>query len=780
MKTRCAALLASLLLFPLAAEVSFFGLDLAQDDKLLFQAKTALPGGSLYASLFQAKVPDGPIEQLTFFPEEIQCLDEGRSLQIQNRYGLFRSSGTDLHGFKPVKGFPSFVSGSQVQAGKLIPIQASPDGRYILSIQPLKSAYGRLVLHDAQSGVETIVSQRLGYLLGSFPALWSPDSNFFVYASGGRLYYFSVEQLRGKRIPDERFRDLGPGQAANARWSPNGSLFTIQGRQLFRSDPREFFTRTLYSSLLSTGSIVGEVPFAFDPNFDSFEISPSGRSILLVKNTRSIFIYEVKNDDRSSLDPEMMPYLYLPSNTLVNRVIWPVGGPITILATLLQNGERRMRAFRVADPEFARPLIAETKPPADASGPKNLPALRQEAKVQDLDGVRDIALSPDGKLFAVASADALRILSYDDFSLKQSLDASSPIRLLWRNSSQIILAGEQSTELIDLSTGKRELLALSQAESAGWSPASGSAIVKTGGKAYALNQAGLWDDAMVYAPLPASSFSANYRVFTDEVQAGSYKNAVMVRAIKTLKTSSLVLPPSKRYAPFPLKDEERVPDVFDHGSRIRRREVALVFDLYDGDEGLMTSLNVLKDYGIKGTFFLNGEFIRRYPGAVKDLAESGMELGSMFFANWNLTDGNFTVDAEFIRRGLARNEDDFFAVCGRELSAIWHAPHYSINSMMLQAAKSLGYAYVGRDVDPLDWVASQEQYRFPGMYLDAAGIVERVMERKQPGSIIALRMGIPAGGRGDYLYNRLDILINALISEGYEIVPVSTLMEHSK
>jgi peptidoglycan/xylan/chitin deacetylase (PgdA/CDA1 family) len=254
----------------------------------------------------------------------------------------------------------------------------------------------------------------------------------------------------------------------------------------------------------------------------------------------------------------------------------------------------------------------------------------------------------------------------------------------------------------------------------------------------------------------------------------------MVRAVKTLRTSTLIVPPAKAYAAFPAKDEDRAPDVFDHGSRIRRREVAIVFDAVDDDDGLLKVLNLLADYGIKATFFVNGEFVRRHPAAAKTLAESGNEIGSMFFATFNLTDKAFTVNSEFIRRGLARAEDDYFAATGREISAIWHAPFYTVNSDIVAWAKTLNYAYVGRDVDPMDWVTAMDQYRFPGMYLDAASIVERIMQKKKPGSIIPIRIGIPEGGRADYLYNRLDVLLNALIAEGFDVVPVSTLMEHAK
>ena len=38
-----------------------------------------------------------------------------------------------------------------------------------------------------------------------------------------------------------------------------------------------------------------------------------------------------------------------------------------------------------------------------------------------------------------------------------------------------------------------------------------------------------------------------------------------------------------------------------------------------------------------------------------------------------------------------------------------------------------------------------------------------------------ISVGIATGTRGDYLYDKLDVLISAILSEGYEIVTVSEL-----
>jgi hypothetical protein len=59
-------------------------------------------------------------------------------------------------------------------------------------------------------------------------------------------------------------------------------------------------------------------------------------------------------------------------------------------------------------------------------------------------------------------------------------------------------------------------------------------------------------------------------------------------------------------------------------------------------------------------------------------------------------------------------------------------------------------------------------------------MIDQVMEAKRPGSIIPIRLGILSGGRSDYLFLRLNVLLDALIRSGYTVVPVSTLIEHAK
>ena len=92
----------------------------------------------------------------------------------------------------------------------------------------------------------------------------------------------------------------------------------------------------------------------------------------------------------------------------------------------------------------------------------------------------------------------------------------------------------------------------------------------------------------------------------------------------------------------------------------------------------------------------------------------------------------------------------------------------------------MNYRYVGRDVDSLDWVTRDHTAAISGIYMDAEALVARILDKKQPGSIIPITVGTTEGRRDDYLFQKLDILMDALMKRGYEFVDVSTLVEHAR
>lgn len=749
-----------ILALPAGGEVWFSDLDLTQKNKLLFRAEVEGPGFGAYQTLFAADLDQNLLRQLTFFPERVALLESTGVLQIQNRYGVFRSDG-ELKNVQPVSAFPSFVSGGQVESGKLNPLQPSPNGRFLLYLRPKSAGFGELVLLDLQSSTETVIAAEVELSLQSLPAGWSPDSAFFVYSRQNRLYYFSISQLQEKRVLNESYRQIGAGTIRNARWGAASALYYVSGTLVYWLDSQELFTRALYAGYLPIGRLAGKIPFDFDPNFDDFWIAPDGKHILLNKGGRNLFLYPLATEDFTAAgDIRSLPYLYLPRSYSVKRVLWTRAGTITLLTEGRQMGQPRSAVFRL-----------------QGYSASAVPAFQKTAD----QGIMDLQLSPDEGTVAAVQADGIALYSAESWARQKTRPHPMPIHVLWSTDEELVVAGTYFTELWNLRSGESRLISFSQPGKFSFSEDEQSILLENESSFYRGSLTGdSWAKTGLGAFREKKVVSDAYRVYLEQSPDRMYRNRVMVRDMRQYLTRSPLEKPAAQYEPFPPREEAVDFSLFAHGSRIRRRELALVFNAVDSIEGLPAILGTLSEYKIRATFFVNGEVIRRYPDAVREIAEAGHEVGSLFYAYFNMTDSHFQVDREFIKKGLARNEDDYFAATGRELALLWHAPYYFVSSEIIAASREMNYTYVSRDLDSLDWVTTDLGRTAPDIYLPSARLVERMAAQKKPGSIVPILAGTPAGQREDYLFQKLDLLIDALLRQGYSVVSVSTLMEHAR
>ncbi len=759
---RKTAVLLALLVFSSVTfgEVHFEGLDVNPANQLIFKATTDLPGFGTYDTLFSATLQDRKLKQLTFFPETISFLQESGQLQIQNRFGVFRSDAK-LGNIVAIDLFPSFVEGHQIGTGKITPIFSSPDGKFLVYPRPTSAAYGELILYDHAKAKATVIAKKAELSLRDPLVLWSPDSKTFVYSTGGNIYYFSINQYNENRIMAEEFRKVHEGTISSAHWEAANSLYYIAGTLVYRIGSHEFFTKSLYSGLLKVGEIVGKIPFHFDPNFDKFWISPDGNKILLNKAGRNLFLYYLATEDFTTTgSPTSLPYLYLPRNTTVKRVVWSTGDSVTLLAKGIVKGKSKTSLYRLD--------IEDEKPPS---------AFR---KLEETD-VKEISISPGEKNIALLKEDRILIYDYLEWQKVDEITYHSPLSVLWKSERELLIAGTYTIRLYNLNINTSKLIALSQPGEYGYTEDERYIQTKIQDGVFQRQQTDTgWQSVRDFKVRDREVATTSYRVYLESSSRGSYRNVIMIRNIMGYGTLPLLPPEEIAYEPFPTQDEPISYSSFNHGSRIRRREVALVFDAVESIEGLTLILEVLSEYKLKCTFFVNGEVIRRYPGAIKEIADSGHEVGSLFYTNFNMTDSRFTIDKQFIKQGLARTEDDYFTATADEVSLLWHAPYYFVNSDIIQASKEMNYTYIGRDVDSMDWVTEDRVSLAPEIYLPAGELVERIIEKKKPGSIVPIQVGIPSGKRLDYLFQKLDLLIDALERLGYDIVPVSLMIEHSK
>ncbi|MDR3200938.1 MAG: polysaccharide deacetylase family protein [Spirochaetales bacterium] len=744
----------------LSGEVTFENLTLSKRNKLLFQALAEGRGHPAYKTLFMADLESGKKKPLTFFPEDLSFLSGTGGLQIQNRFGVFRTD-KDFSHVAPLEKFPSFLTGTEVRNGKLPYVRTSPDGRFILYIAETSPAYGELILFDSYLSQIHSVSSKFDMSLEGPKAAWSPDSRFFVYEKERGLYYFSIEYLFAGKLLAENFRRLGDGGISSVNWDKNGDFYLVSGSLVYKIKQTEIFTRVLYQTLITQGEIVGKIPFAFDPNFDRFWISPDGGHMILCVDGRNIFLYTLLMDDYLGGESLALPYLYLPRTTHLDTLIWGKNNIATLMTVKMEKGERKTEIYRL-----------------DLVKKANL-----FDKTSDTD-IRRIILSPDETYAALLKKDSVEIRDYTLWKSHNSFSYDEPLDAVWAGEN-LIVGGTKFIQSVSASTGESRFICFSQPGEFGFQGE--NVLVKTGDAIKLFNPAtDEWTSVEEFSPEPVSTATTEFRVFPDLLPSGTMKNTIMVRNLAAPKTTALFFTPRTLYDHLDAQTPERVDMTnFTHGSRTHRREVSFVFNAIDSVEGLGHILETLADYNIRATFFINGDFIRRNPEAVKEIAASGHEVGSLFFTYFNITDPRFEVTPDFISQGLARNEDSYFKTTGRELSLLWHAPYYFIRSDIIDAAAKMNYRYIGRDVDSLDWIARRGDSGINQLYHPAADLIERVLEQKKPGSIISMRLGRPDDGmkdsrRDDYLFQKLDLLINQLLARGYEIVPVSEIVDHAQ
>ena len=759
--------------FPLYALINFSSLDISSDNRLLFKLEHY--GAGTQETLFLSNIEDRSIRQMTTVPERMDLIDGGRILQIQNALGTTRVSSRG--GFLvSMEGFPR----TAVYDARVNETLVSPNGRWILSLLPDTGAYGTLVLSDVTSGNTVTIATDIERPDRGFPASWSPDSRVFVYARHERLYYFNVNF--GAAVIDERFRLVGEGTINSIAWDKDSDFFYLSGSLIYRVRTTELFTRALYSSFIDIGAMAGRLPFDFDPAFDEFWISPDSASLLLSKGGRNIFYFQLHNDDYYSVESGI-PYLVLPRSCFEINVLWSASGGITVLASVIREGVKSILSWRL-NPERQNAAFVQLSAPFGGSA----------------------SLSPDGKTVLFWGEKGIALYDYTLWRNLVIVSDKPAYSCIWTGNNEIITGGSERIERIILFPGdngriiSRELICLSRVDRFGFEehPVRGSSRIfaQNDGVWFVTDGRSQWTETASPHVRQTSLVSDKYRVYLEKQSSGVYENIPMIRNTMSVGTFSILPEPLHHTGSVAsgssvasgnsvisiVSDTSGVSadNLFTHGRRDGPREIGLCFDLYDDAEGLPEVLDALNRYGVKATFFISGEFIRRYPDAVRDIAAAGHEPASMFFATINLSDSRYQIDENFIARGLARNEDEYFNTTGKELALIWHPPWYASSQLAVSAAAATGYVTSGRDVDPLDWVSREDEKKFGLPHYSAAEMIDRIMGLAAPGSIIPVRLGILPEGRANYLFRCINVLLDAITRENYTIVPVSQLIAGSR
>ncbi|MEG1190903.1 MAG: polysaccharide deacetylase family protein [Oscillospiraceae bacterium] len=181
---------------------------------------------------------------------------------------------------------------------------------------------------------------------------------------------------------------------------------------------------------------------------------------------------------------------------------------------------------------------------------------------------------------------------------------------------------------------------------------------------------------------------------------------------------------------------------------------SLTFDAAWGNEDTNQLIEILGKYNVKATFFVVGAWVDKYPESVKALSDAGHEVMSHSddHAHFSkLSEGDIEANLEACNKKIQ-------AVCGKK-PTLFRCPYGEYDDHVIKTVNSIGMTAIQWNIDSLDW-----------KNLSAAEITQRVTSQIVPGSIVLFH------NAAKHTPEALPGVIEALVREGYQLVPVSELL----
>ncbi|MDO5340221.1 MAG: polysaccharide deacetylase family protein [Eubacteriales bacterium] len=187
-----------------------------------------------------------------------------------------------------------------------------------------------------------------------------------------------------------------------------------------------------------------------------------------------------------------------------------------------------------------------------------------------------------------------------------------------------------------------------------------------------------------------------------------------------------------------------------------KKYVSISFDAAWGDEDTIKILDILDKYNVKTTFFMTGGWVDSYPDKVLEIYNRGHDLGN-----------HSQNHKEMSKLSVSEQKEEIMSVANKikeitgYTSFLFRPPYGDYNSTLIDTVYGCNFYPIEWDVDSLDW----KDY-------GTDNIIKTVTTHKalKNGSIILMHNG------AKYTAEALESVITGLQSQGYEIVPISQLI----
>ena len=184
------------------------------------------------------------------------------------------------------------------------------------------------------------------------------------------------------------------------------------------------------------------------------------------------------------------------------------------------------------------------------------------------------------------------------------------------------------------------------------------------------------------------------------------------------------------------------------------RKVSISFDAAWGNEQTETLLNILDRKKVKATFFLVGMWVDKYPESVKEIARRGHDVGNHSDTHPHLPQLTDDKIEEELEQCNVKIENLI-----KKRPVLFRPPYGDYNNNVVTVTNDISMYCIQWDIDSLDWKNPT-----------AEQMVERIKNNLRNGSIILMHNGAQNTPQA------LPMIIDAIQSEGYAIVPISELL----
>ena len=221
----------------------------------------------------------------------------------------------------------------------------------------------------------------------------------------------------------------------------------------------------------------------------------------------------------------------------------------------------------------------------------------------------------------------------------------------------------------------------------------------------------------------------------------------------------LPVPPAPA-APFPAalagRDIEVIPGA--------GAAVALTFDAGANAAGLPGILQTLAAGGVRGTFFLTGNWASANPAGVSAIVAGGHRIG-----NHSMTHPGFTGLPDAAIGQQLRAAEQAILAAGGDPRPLFRFPLGDRDARTIATVNRVGYLPVRWTVDTLGWQGSSGG-------ITARIVADRVMARLQPGEIVLMHVGSNPNDGTPLDADALPAIIDRIRQAGYGFTTLDALL----